>query len=156
LEVDELFDHKGSGQLLVLDSLPDNYGSYAGDTLPDNWQVQYFGLNNPNAAPTNDVTGTGQNNLFKYVVGLDSTNPASIFVLKIAGVAGQPNQKKLTFLPWASARTYTPEYRINLASGTYAMLGGYSGPQTNSTEVSMTDLDATQGSKFYRIRITYP
>jgi hypothetical protein len=147
----------GSGSLLVLDSLPDNYGAYAGDTLPDSWQVQYFGLPpNPNAATNADVTGTGQNNLFKYVAGLDPTNPASIFVLKIANVTGQPNQKNLAFKPWASGRIYTPEYRTNLVFGSYGTLTGYAGPQTNSTEVSITDLNAVEQEKFYRIRITYP
>ena len=121
----------GSGQLLVLDSLPDNYGSYAGDTLPDNWQVGYFGLNNPNAAPDKDVTGTGQNNLFKYVAGLDPTNRASVFKLRVENVVGQPNQKKLTFLPWAGARAYTPEFRTDLRGGGYVALGGYSGPQAS-------------------------
>ena len=71
-------------------------GPYAGGGIPDSWLVQYFGLPpNPNAAPTADFTGTGQNNLFKYVAGLDPTNPASVFVLKVANVAGQPTQKLL-------------------------------------------------------------
>ena len=67
----------------MIDSNPDNHGSYAGDGIPDSWQAQYFELNNPNAAPNKDVDGTGQNNLFKYVAGLDPTNPTSVFRLKI-------------------------------------------------------------------------
>jgi hypothetical protein len=147
----------GSNSLLVVDSSPDNYGSYAGDGLPDWWQVGYFGMPpNPNAAPTNDVTGTGQNNLFKYVAGLDPTNATSVFKLRIENVVGQPDQKKLTFLPWASGRTYTTEYRTNLVTGAYTNLTGYSGPTTNGTEVSVTDLNAVEWSKFYRIRISLP
>jgi hypothetical protein len=146
----------GSGQLFVIDSISDNYGSYSGDGLPDWWQNQYFGLNNPNAAPDKDLTGTGQNNLFKYIAGLDPTNPASVFVLRVANVTGQPTQKLLTFRPWATGRTYTPEYRTNLVSGSYGTLTGYASPQTNSTEVSVTDVNATEVSKFYRIRISYP
>ena len=57
----------GTLTLTVLDSNPDNFGSYAGDGLPDSWQVQYFGQNNSEAGPTVDADGTGQNNLFKYV-----------------------------------------------------------------------------------------
>lgn len=146
----------GSGSLLVLNSNPDNYGIYANDNIPDSVQVQYFGLDNPNGVASADADGTGQNNLFKYVAGLDPTNPASIFVLKIASVPGQPSQKKLTFLPWASGRTYTPEFRTDLTAGSYATLLGYSGPTTNSTEISVTDVDATQPNKFYRIRISLP
>jgi uncharacterized repeat protein (TIGR03803 family) len=134
-----------------------------GDGIPDWWRAEYFPNVDPAGMSTNnlscatcDADGTGQNNLFKYVAGLDPTNPASVFVLKIASVPGQPNQKNLTFNPLATGRTYTPEFRTDLTAGAYATLAGYSGPQTNSTEVSETDLNATQSSKFYRIRITYP
>jgi hypothetical protein len=146
----------GTGLVAVIDSDPDNYGSYAGDGLPDWWQVQYFGLNNPNAAPTADVDGTGQNNLFKYVAGLDPTNPASIFVLKIASVAGQPSQKNLIFHPIAGGRTYTVQFMTNLVSTVYTNLSGFSGPQTNVNEVTVTDLGATNQAKFYRIDINLP
>ena len=33
--------------LNVLDAISDNFGSYPGDGLPDNWQVQYFGSTIP-------------------------------------------------------------------------------------------------------------
>ena len=148
----------GSGQLFVIDSISDNYGSYAGDGLPDNWQVQYFGLNNAKAAPTTDADGTGQNNLFKYVAGLDPTNPASVFVLKIASVPGQPNQKNLLFNPVAGGRTYTPQFRTDMVNGTWATLTGIGGPTTNvpQAQVTVTDLSATQPQKFYRIDISLP
>ena len=146
----------GTGLVAIIDSDPDNYGSYAGDGLPDSWQAQYFGLNNPNAAPTADVDGTGQNNLFKYVGGLDPTNPASIFVLKIASVTDQPNQKNLIFNPIASGRTYTVQFRTNLVRTVYTNLTGFSGPQTNVSEVTVTDLNATMPSKFYRLDINLP
>ena len=145
-----------NGTVAVIDSNPDNFGTYAGDGLPDSWQVQYFGLNNTNAAPSKDVDGTGQNNLFKYVAGLDPTNPASIFLLKIASVAGQPSQKNLIFNPLATGRTYTPQFRTNLVSGTFANLTGFSGPATNINQVTVTDLSATQTSKFYRVHISLP
>lgn len=146
----------GSGILAVIDSNPDNFGSYAGDGLADSWQVQYFGLNNTNAAPGKDVDGTGQNNLFKYVAGLDPTNRASIFVLKIANVTGQPGQKNLIFNPLATGRTYTIESKTNLVGGSYAALAGFSGPLTNVNQVTVTDLIATQTSKFYHVHISLP
>ena len=60
----------GSLNLTVLDSIPDNFGSYAGDGLDDAWQVQYFGLNNPNAAPGFISDGSGLTNRSKYIAGL--------------------------------------------------------------------------------------
>jgi len=146
----------GTGLVAIIDSDPDNYGSYAGDGIPDSWQAQYFGLNNPNAASTADPDGTGQNNVFKYVAGLDPTNPASIFVLKIASVNGQPNEKNLIFHPIVGGRTYTVQFSTNLVSAAYTNLTGFSGPQTNVNEVTVTDLDATTPARFYRIDINLP
>jgi hypothetical protein len=139
----------------VLDSNPDNFGSYAGDGLPDSWQIQYFGFNNPNAGPTVDVCGTGQNNLFKYVADLDPTNSASVFVLQIQSAAGQPNQTRLIFNPRYADRTYTPEFRTNLLTGTYEALTS-AATSDNSLTRTVTDTNAVEASKFYRIRITYP
>ncbi len=57
-----------------------------GDGIPDWWRQQYFGgsgatTNVPGSCATCDADGTGQNNLFKYLAGLDPTNPASVFCL---------------------------------------------------------------------------
>lgn len=146
----------GSGSLLVLDSLPDNYGTYAGDGLPDSWQNQYFGLDNPNAAPSVDVTGTGQDNLFKCIAGLDPTNRASVFWLRIETVAGQPNQKRLLFNPRWTDRTYTPMFRTDLVAG-----AGWTNLLTatvsdNGAERTVTDTNAINNARFYRIQITCP
>jgi hypothetical protein len=148
----------GSGSLLVVDSIPDNYGTYAGDGLPDSWQNQYFGLDNPNAAPNKDVTGTGQNNLFKYVAGLDPTNAASVFRLRILPVAGQANHKNLVFSPRWTDRTYTPMFRTNLVGGA-SWTNLLTGTVSNSgTVCTLTDTNATGNARFYRIQIqiTYP
>jgi hypothetical protein len=132
-------------------------GPYANSGIADSWLVQYFGTPpNPNAAPTADADGTGQNNLFKYVAGLDPTNPASVFVLKVASVTGQPSQKNLLFNPVAGGRTYTPQFRTDMVTSAWATLTGFSGPTTNINQVTLTDLSATQTQKFYRIDISLP
>jgi hypothetical protein len=132
-------------------------GPYATADIPDSWLIQYFGMPpNPNAAPTADADGTGQNNLFKYVAGLDPTNPASVFVLLIQNVTEQPNQKNLLFNPVADGRTYTPEFTTNVVGTAYATLPGIGGPTTNGYQVTVTDPNATERQKSYRIHITYP
>jgi hypothetical protein len=134
-------------------------GPYANSGIADSWLVQYFGTPpNPNAAPTADADGTGQNNLFKYIAGLDPTNPASVFVLLIQNVTGQPNQKNLLFNPVAGGRTYTPQFRTDMVSGSWATLTGIGGPTTNvpQAQVTVTDPSATQTQKFYRIDISLP
>ena len=77
----------GSLQLTVLDAIPDNFGVYAGDGLPDGWQVQYFGQNNPLAAPGVDADGDGESNLVEYLAGTVPTDPASQFTVSATSVA---------------------------------------------------------------------
>ena len=57
-----------------------------GDGIPDSWRAQYFPNVDPTGTTTNrlscatcDADGTGQDNLFKFLAGLNPTNPASIF-----------------------------------------------------------------------------
>ena len=69
--------------LTVLDTVPDNYGAYAADGVGDAWQVQYFGLSNPNAGPLLDLDNDGIPNLLEYALNLSptlsSTLPVSTF-----------------------------------------------------------------------------
>jgi hypothetical protein len=135
-----------------------------GDGIADWWRQTYFDV----ATPTNshdcatcDADGTGQDNLFKFVAGLNPTNPASVFVLKVAPVAGQPTQKTLTYNPILIGfrQTYTVQYRTNLTGGAaYATLTTTSALTTNvpQAQVTVTDLSATQTQKFYRVNISLP
>ena len=56
--------------LTVLNTLPDNFSTYAADGIDDDWQVLYFGLGNPNAGPLIDPDYDGQNNLFEFTAGV--------------------------------------------------------------------------------------
>ena len=140
--------------ILVTDSLPDNFGQYAGDGLPDSWQTKYYGTNNANAGPAVDLFGTGDNH-FKYVAGLNPTNPASCFSLKIAMIPNQVNGRTITFSPCWSNRTYQVECRTNLVEGGFGLLEP-SGYFDNGAERTVTDPDAGQPAKFYRVRINCP
>ena len=67
----------GTLTLTVVDSMPDNFGVYAGDGLPDAWQVQQFGpaslQGGPNANPDHDV----YDNLHEFAFGTDPRDPGS-------------------------------------------------------------------------------
>ena len=145
----------GSLNLTVLDSIPDNFGDYAGDGLGDDWQVQYFGQNNPLAAPALDPDGDGQDNLFEFTAGLVPTDPASFFQLRLAPVPGQPSQKKLIFSPRLVGRSYVPQFRLSLTTGAWHTLTT-STESNNGTERTVTDLSAAGAAKFYRVEITRP
>lgn len=147
---------EGQVQLLlyVLDTLPDNYGSYAADGLPDTWQIDHFGLENPLAAPLLDPDGDGQDNEFEYTAGLIPTDPLSRFLLRIEEVPGQPRHKDLKFGPVFAGRTYTVKSNTTLG-GPWQDLAGPDDDQ-QQPERTVTDLQATEPRKFYRVEITKP
>jgi hypothetical protein len=145
----------GSGSVLVLDILPDNFGSYAGDGLDDSWQNQYFGLNNPDAGPLADPDGDSQINAFECTAGVIPTDPLSRFLLRIEPVAGQLAKKRLIFTPRLNDRTYTPLFSTTLKPDSWQSLTNTE-VNDNGTERAITDLDASQRTKFYRIQITAP
>jgi hypothetical protein len=141
--------------LSVLNVGADDFGSYAGDGLGDDWQVQFFGENNPLAAPGVDASGNGHTNLFKFIAGLHPLDPADRFVLTLAGVPGQPAQRAITFSPRLPDRAYAVKAKPALTAPTWNDITA-SAPSDNGTERTVIDLDATGGAKFYRVEITKP
>jgi hypothetical protein len=147
--------HTGTLGLTVLNTSPDNFGSYAGDGLADDWQVQYFGQDNPDAAPLLDPDGDGQTNVFEFTAGLVPIDAASRFVLSIAAVPGQPGQKNLIFSPRLTDRTYVVKAKANLTAATWDAITA-SAPSDNGLERTITDLSAAGAARFYHVEITKP
>ena len=141
--------------LTVLDTVPDNFGTYAGDGVGDGWQVQYFGLNNPLAGPGLDPDGDGQTNSFEFTAGLTPTDPQSRFTLGPQPVPGQPTQRRVVFSPIVAGRTYVVETRSVFTSGAWAPLTGFTQSDNGATR-TITDLNASGPTKFYRVTITKP
>lgn len=139
----------GTLGLTVVNTGTDDLGIYAADGIPDTWQVQYFGTNNPLAAATADASGTGQNNLFKYTAGLLPTDPASRFLTSVSGSGG----RTLTLSPRLTDRSYTVQYSTDLH--TWQTLTGAT-IQDNGQTRTVTDPDAVSTRKFYRVQVTYP
>ena len=146
----------GTGAVMVLDVDPDNFGSYAGDGLPDSWQIEFFGFDNPDAAPDADPTGTGQNNWFRYIAGLNPTNAAELFTFRIAAVPDEPDHRDLLYDPVRTGRVYTLRYSTDLPAGVWVDLTSISAPVTNAQEVTVTDVEAMEPWKSYKIRISLP
>ena len=145
----------GTLALTVKNVNPDNFGAYAGDTIDDAWQVQYFGQPpNANASPNVDFDGTGQTNLFKYIAGLNPLD-GSRFTLTVAPVPGQPAQKNLIFTPRLTDRTYTVTFKLDLAAATWTPLPGGI-VSDNGQQRTVTDPAGTGARKFYHIEITKP
>ena len=67
----------GTLRFTVTETVPDNFGLYAGDGLPDGWQVLYLGLSEPEGGQSGDPDGDGQNNLMEFAFGTDPGSAAS-------------------------------------------------------------------------------
>jgi hypothetical protein len=118
--------------------------------------LQQYGLPTDGSADYADTDGTGQNNLFKYVAGLDPTNPASVFVLNVANASNQYQAMNLNFNPLALGRTYTPQFSTDLAGGVWLPLTTYTSLLTNGSQVTITDTNPIPPQEFYRIDISLP
>ena len=119
------------------------------------WQLRYFGCTNcPQAAPNADPSGTGQNNWFKYVAGLDSTDPTSRFVLTAAASKNVAPGIDLTYGPLAAGRSYQAWWCTNLAAAKWTTLTSYLGPVPNGVNATLTDTNAGLPAKFYRLSVT--
>jgi hypothetical protein len=98
-----------------------------GDGIPNRWRAQYFGAGSSTgtaSCATCDFDGTGQNNFFKYIAGLDPTNPSSIFSMNVAIVS--------TNLAAGLVANYTFDGNLtNDASG-----NGYSGIATGGVTLT--------------------
>lgn len=145
---------------ILLNSSPVLSGGIDGDGIPYRWTQSYFGHPTGQAADSSrgidDADRTGQNNLFKYVAGLDPTNPASVFLLSIKTVTNKLSQNNLSFTPMAPGRTYMPQFSTNLVSHNWLPLTSYSGPVTNGGEVAIIDTNPIPPQEFYRIDISLP
>ena len=145
----------GTLELTVLDTIADNFGSYAGDGLADDWQFGFFGLNNPLAAPLLDPDGDDQNNAFEYTAGLIPTDAQSRFSLSVAPIPGQPGQKDIVFDPIVAGRTYTVMTSPDLSLDSWDPLTGAT-ESDDGDERTVTDPAAGGSRKFYKVEIENP
>jgi PKD repeat protein len=124
------------------------------------WQQQYFGCTAcPQAQPNADPLGKGISNTNQFLLGLNPTDPASVF--RILSVVPQGTNMLIT---WASAGVRTNAVQATAGDGN----GGY--VTTNFTDISVppivigvtgdatnsyTDVGgaATSPERYYRIRL---
>jgi hypothetical protein len=86
------------------------------------------------------------------MAGLNPTNPASVFVLRMSKSAGSPSQPSLSFGPAIAGRSYTVQTRTNLLTGSWSPLAAALFPQTNSSQMTVS----IQAQGFYRVQIAIP
>ena len=140
----------GTLGLTILNVGTDDLGIYASDGIPDTWQVQYFGADNPLGTATADASGTGQDNLFKYLAGLIPTDPTARFVTLMGTATGAHT---ITFSPRLPDRGYTVQFSTTLG-GWQPLTDGII--QDHNQVRTVTDPDTTTPRKYYRVQIRYP
>lgn len=138
----------------VLNLTADDFGPYAGDGLPDDWQVTHFGPDSATAGPTLDPDGDGRNNLLEYLAGTTPTLGTSVFSVRIENVADQSAQQAIVFGPVAAGRTYRVLASTDLTAPSWADISG----ALTGTSGNLSFADSTAGapSKFYRVQISNP
>ncbi len=129
-----------------------------GDGVTDAWRAQYFGFVDPTGTTTNfqscaacDYDGTGQNNLFKFLAGLDPTNSASVFRIRSVVISGADLQ-----INWQAGGG-----RTNVIESTAVLGSGFPNSSTNfivpgSGDVTSSYLDVGRATnpppRYYRVR----
>lgn len=155
----------GGADLLVLDTLKDNFGLYAGDGLRDLWQVQYFGEENPLAAPGVAAGGDGLVNQLKHAWNVAPDDRFNAPTFTTAG-----GYLALTFRRLKSGVTPRPTYRVQVSGdlATWSDNTTAGGPYT--TEVSAVSLNSetelvtvrdntpatAAARRFIRLRVSNP
>ncbi len=146
---------EGTLGLLVRNISNDDFGSYAGDGLDDAWQVTNFGENNPDGLASADPDHDGQNNAYEEMVGSIPTDGNSYFRFRIESVPGHVDQRNLIFSPRVGGRTYTLEVKVDLSTGVFTPVAPIAVSDVGA-ERTVTDINAVEAKKFYRVLITKP
>ncbi len=117
--------------------------------------MQWFGngSSTDNTSCANcDFDGTSQNNFFKYVAGLDPTDPTQVFTVQIAASNQVIN---LTYGPVNSTDIYTVQSSPDLNPVNFSNLTNITA-QVNGSQVTVTDLQPWPSNEFYHVQISLP
>lgn len=141
---------QGTFAFTVVNTWIDNFGTYAGDELDDAWQVQYFGIDNPDASPTCDPDHDGYANLFEYNALLVPTDPLSTFSISVIDMPG--GSHGVMFQPVFPGCTYIAEDSDDLLKWK-----PMTGTVTDKDKIRIVDDDLFKIQRhFYRISVHRP
>jgi hypothetical protein len=138
--------------LAVINVGNDDFQTYAGDGLPDGWQVGWFGIDNPSAGPDVDVEGDGHNNLEEYVADTDPTDPSSyLCIMAISNAAGT-----WVRFPSSAQREYSLLRRVSLDEGNWLPVAGMTNVDGVGGAQWLQDTNAAGSARYYRVRVQIP
>ncbi len=142
----------GSGSFLVRNVGTDDFDVYAGDGLPDDWQVDHFGIGNPDAGPTNNVDEDPFDNAGEWIADTDPTDGDSYF--RIEAVSNRAATAEV-WVDSSAERRYSLERTTNLAVPDWQPVAG----QTNLPGLdgmrSLVETNPAE-SHHYRVDVQVP
>ena len=90
-------------------SIQPTTGPYHLDGIPDDWQYQYFGAQNPEGAADQDPDADGQDDLMEFLARTIPTNSSSRLMFSISLLAGT-GELEFTLFPGWTDRNYRIEW----------------------------------------------
>lgn len=140
----------GVVSLTVLDILKDNAGLYGSDGIADAWQVQYFGVNNTNAAAAVDDDRDGQSNFNEFMAGTSPVDETDFFGIRRMS-RGAGGVMEFVMAPMFSNRTYTIEATTNLVTPRWVAIDSI----TTGVASVMAMTGETNRVMYYRAGVYY-
>lgn len=142
----------GDGSFLVRNVGTDDFDTYAGDGLPDDWQVEYFGVGSSDAGPTNNVDEDLYDNAGEWIADTDPTDGDSYF--QIAAVSNRSATAEVWFES-STQRVYSLECTTNLAVPDWQPVAGQTDLAGSGTMRSLVETNPA-GPHHYRVGVQVP
>ncbi len=139
---------RGTTTLTVLDTNPDNYGLYAADGLPDRWQVDAFGEENPDGVPAADPDEDDSPNSGEYAADTDPNDDTSYLRVTAVAAVGE-SAMRVTWQGGQLATQYLERTASLIAPDWRAV---HTNPPPTLTAADWLDTAATAPACFYRLR----
>jgi hypothetical protein len=129
---------------------------HVGDGIPDGWRRQYFGgsgtTTNATSCATCDPDGDGMDNYAEYIADTNPTNALSYFHIQSVTHA---DGFKVFFQSFAS-RNYSLFYTTNLSGSVWTLVSSQTNLTGNGGVDSLSDTNASNPQRFYRVGVVLP
>lgn len=150
----------GEAPITVLDSDRDNFGLVAGDGIDDAWQFAFFDADDSGALDAGEASAAapGANpdkdlhaNFFEWASGHNPKNPSSFLRFQILSKSGTEARFQLS--KTIAGTTYAVERLESFEPGALRVDVAGLTETADSTDVVLSDFNATAPTGFYRLRL---
>lgn len=143
---------EGTGGFLVRNTGTDDFGTYAGDGLPDDWQVDHFGVDSTDAGPTNNVDEDPLDNTGEWIADTDPRDGDSYF--QIVDITNNAATAEVWFES-SARRVYSLQMTTNPLLIDWQFIPDQTNEPGNGTWKALTD-PAPVRANYYRVDVRVP